>query len=102
MEMGRAQAGDRIHDEQRVVAGAAHELRNALYILPGASRTLRRLHEYRSHIGSEFRANIVQGECFTVWHEQNIHITAQDLRQPHPALTELTRRSYQNAIPGHV
>src|SRR5215472_4230229 len=98
IEVRRAQSGDGVDHEQRLLAGRAHQLRDPLHIMTRPGRTLRRLYIHRPHLGRQPCANFLQRERVAIRRAHLLHHAAKSLCQIAPALAKLARSEHQHSV----
>ena len=97
VEVGGAEAGDGVHDQQRV--GALQQRGHALHVVTRAGRGFRRLHvEHASAV--ELRLHFAQIEGLAVGNAHQFDLAAERLGQIAPALAELAGGEHDDFLAG--
>ena len=98
IEVGGAEAGDGIHNQQSVVARGAHQICDTADIVPRTGRTLRGLDEDCANLGREPGADFVERERLPVGHAHNFRFAAEGFHQSGPAFAELPRSEHEDVV----
>ena len=98
--MRGTQPGDRVYHQQGLVTVRPHDFRNPLDVMPGPGGAFGRLHKHCAHLMVQPRPDVIQRKRLAIGDFEYLHVAAECLGKPRPALAELPRGQHKHLVAG--